>query len=103
MKSFAPKHGSLRGYSHLMFYLSVYGVFNTSCSDYIASNDKVISEYIGKDAEGSCRGLILVPVGTEGNHKNAYDDSRSPKRDLNSVPLAYEAAVLTTQQRRSAP
>jgi hypothetical protein len=57
--------------------------------------------------EGSGRGLILryefnvltrdSPGGTEENHENFSQDSRSPGRYLNSVSLEYEAGMLATR------
>jgi hypothetical protein len=58
---------------------------------------------IGKDVEGSGRGLILryFPAGTEENHENLSQDSRSPGRNLNLGPPKYEAGLLTTRPWRS--
>jgi len=36
-----------------------------------------------------------LPGGTEENHKNLSEDSRSPGRDLNSGPPEYETRVST--------
>jgi hypothetical protein len=43
-----------------------------------------------------------LPGGTEENHENLSQDSRSPGRDLNQEHPEYKAGVLPTQPRRSA-
>jgi hypothetical protein len=67
----------------------------------------VISEFwIGKDLEGSSRGLILSYY--PGMHlerlrtpQNLSRDSRSPDRDLNLGPSVYESGALTSRPRLS--
>jgi hypothetical protein len=73
-----------------------------STSDYkpIASSGRMINEcLIGKNAEGSGRGLIKVPQhfarGAEENRAERQD-SRSLGRDVNPGPAEYEAGVLNT-------
>jgi hypothetical protein len=41
------------------------------------------------------------PGGTEKNHENVSQDSRSPGRDLKLVTPGYKAGVLTNQPRCS--
>jgi hypothetical protein len=53
--------------------------------------------------KGSGRALFKVlsehfPGGTEGNHENLREDSRSPVRDLISGLPESEAGVVTTQR-----
>jgi hypothetical protein len=50
---------------------------------------------IRKDLEAS------IDRGTEENHENTIEDSRSTGQDLNPGPYEYEARLLTTQPRRS--
>jgi hypothetical protein len=50
--------------------------------------------------EGSGRGLIQgtmrhLPGGTDENHENLSQDSRSPALDLNPGPPEYETGVVT--------
>jgi len=54
--------------------------------------------WIGKDVKRSGRGLIEglsqhFPGGTEENHKNLSQDSRSPGMYMNTLPSEYEAGV----------
>jgi hypothetical protein len=63
--------------------------------------------WIGKDLEGSFRGIILryyPGIGLEElrkTTKNLNQDSRFPGRDLKPGPTEYEAGVLTTRPRLS--
>jgi hypothetical protein len=58
-----------------------------SNSDCIASNEKISERWIGKDVEGSGRSLIWTYCpsiwGTEENHENPSEGSRSLGWDLN--------------------
>jgi hypothetical protein len=89
---------------HGMF-LFVYGLFNdaVSSSDYIAWNDRMINErWIGKDVEGSGRGLIeaSIPV-------FFLEELRKTTENLSGKPLSgprlnpgtpeYKAGLPTTQ------
>jgi hypothetical protein len=63
---------------------------------------------IGKDIEGSGRGLIkgAIPefsckIRGKITKKDIRQDSRSPGRDLNQGFPEYESGVLTTAPRRS--
>jgi hypothetical protein len=67
-------------------------------------NQRVINERrIGKDSEGSGRGLILRYYprihlkGLRKTTKNLNQDSWSPGQDLNPRPPEYESGVLTTR------
>jgi hypothetical protein len=75
-----------------------------SNSDYIASKERVISEWsVGKDLVGSGSGLILryhpdiCLKELRKTNKNPSRYSRSPGRDLKPGHLEYEAGVLTTR------
>jgi hypothetical protein len=84
-------------------FLFIYSLFNDafSISDNIASNERMIVFWIGKDVEGSGNGLIQDTIlafacRDWGKHENLSQDSRSLGRDLNPGPPEYEAGVLTT-------
>jgi hypothetical protein len=77
----------------------IYSLFNDafSSSDYTASNETMI---VNKELERIWNEAIVayfkvlsrhLPGGTEENHGNLSQDSRSPGRDLNSEPSEYEA------------
>jgi hypothetical protein len=84
--------------------------FNDALSEthyYTGSNERVISEWAGKDVEGSGHGLILcysARVCLNGLRKSMNylnRDSRYPGRNLNPETPEYEAGALTTRQRSS--
>lgn len=68
-----------------------------------------INDEFGKDLEGRCCGLMLrlytgIRLEELGKTtKNVRQCSRSPCRDLMSVPTEYEADVLTTRPLLSVP
>jgi hypothetical protein len=71
-------------------------------SDYIASKDRMINEWwIGKDVEGSDRGLIWgnIPAVAwrDWGKPRETSGSRPPGRDLKPGPLEYEAGVWRVQ------
>jgi hypothetical protein len=78
-----------------------------SVAHYIASNDKMTNEYwIGKDFEGSDRGLNwgTIPAfawRVWGKPRNISADIRSLGRYLNPGPPEFEAGVLTARPPRS--
>jgi hypothetical protein len=58
---------------------------------------------IGKNAEGSCCGLMQGNIRhslgeIEENYGKFSEDTRSLGRDLNSEPPEYEVGVFTTKQ-----
>jgi hypothetical protein len=89
-----------RTVQHLLFagHTTLYSVTKT-----VSLNEKVMSElWIGKNLEGSGRGLILryhpgiCLQGHRKSTKNLGQDNQSTCRDLNPGPPEYEAEVLIT-------
>jgi hypothetical protein len=71
----------------------------TSDLDYVAQNGRITGYWwVGKNVEGSGRGLIWVvsrnlPGGTQENHENVSHGSQSPAWDLNLGPPEYKSGV----------
>jgi hypothetical protein len=76
-----------------------------SISDYTASNRRMIratEQWLGKDEEGSDRGLITCTVrnlhGRLRKSTKISQDSQYPDRDSDSAPLQYKSQGLLLQQ-----
>jgi hypothetical protein len=81
----------------MVYLLLIYLKILFSNSDYIASNERVISEWrIVKRVKGSGRGLKIKV-------RNISQNSRTPDRHSNPGPSEYEAGVFTTRPRRCIP
>jgi hypothetical protein len=86
---------------------SVFNDFFQQLSLYSVQWKGICELWIGKDLEGSDRGLILRHYpgfrleGLGRNTENLCQYRRSPCRNLNPGPSKYEAGMLTTRPRHS--